>query len=112
MLQKFLIGYTARPIYTDAELFAPKCQSAIVGLEPELILQSCIDGMHDAYLKGTFILILYCRAIIGVPPDEGLFLSMFLKVMNAKKTLEIGVFTGYSLLTTALALPDDGQVHS
>ncbi|XP_027175607.1 putative caffeoyl-CoA O-methyltransferase At1g67980 [Coffea eugenioides] len=50
------------------------------------------------------------RAFMGVPPDEGLFLSMFLKVMNAKKTLEIGVFTGYSLLTTALALPDDGQI--
>lgn len=47
---------------------------------------------------------------MGVPPDEGLFLSMLLKIMNAKKTLEIGVFTGYSLLTTALALPDDGQV--
>lgn len=49
---------------------------------------------------------------MGVPPDEGLFLSMLLKTMNAKKTLELGVFTGYSLLTTALALPNDGQVHS
>lgn len=47
---------------------------------------------------------------MAVPPDEGLFLSILLKVMNAKKTLEIGVFTGYSLLTTALALPHDGQV--
>ncbi|KAL1106609.1 hypothetical protein V6Z11_D04G216900 [Gossypium hirsutum] len=27
-----------------------------------------------------------------------------------KKTLEIGVFTGYSLLTTALTLPEDGKV--
>ncbi|XP_052204822.1 putative caffeoyl-CoA O-methyltransferase At1g67980 isoform X7 [Diospyros lotus] len=45
-----------------------------------------------------------------VPPDEGLLLSMLLKLMNAKRTLEIGVFTGYSLLTTALALPDDGQI--
>ncbi|XP_038891901.1 flavonoid 3',5'-methyltransferase-like [Benincasa hispida] len=45
-----------------------------------------------------------------VPADEGLFLSMLLKLMNAKKTIEIGVFTGYSLLTTALALPADGQI--
>ncbi|KAI8021327.1 Flavonoid 3',5'-methyltransferase [Camellia lanceoleosa] len=50
------------------------------------------------------------RAELSVPPDEGLFLSMLLKLMNAKKTLEIGVFTGYSFLTTALALPHDGQI--
>ena len=48
--------------------------------------------------------------MMNVPVDEGLFLSMLLKLMNAKKTIEIGVFTGYSLLTTALALPADGQV--
>lgn len=35
---------------------------------------------------------------------------MLLKIMNAKKTLELGVFTGYSLLATALALPDDGKI--
>ncbi|KAL1814890.1 hypothetical protein DCAR_0519088 [Daucus carota subsp. sativus] len=50
------------------------------------------------------------EAMMGVPPDEGLFLSILLKLMNAKKTLEIGVFTGYSLLTTALALPHDGKI--
>lgn len=50
------------------------------------------------------------KALMGVAPDEGLFLSILLKLMNAKKTLEIGVFTGYSLLTTALALPDDGKI--
>uniref|UniRef100_A0A175YHR8 Uncharacterized protein n=1 Tax=Daucus carota subsp. sativus TaxID=79200 RepID=A0A175YHR8_DAUCS len=50
------------------------------------------------------------RLVMAVPPDEGLFLSILIKLMNAKKTLEIGVFTGYSLLTTALALPRDGQI--
>lgn len=45
-----------------------------------------------------------------MPPEEGQLLSMLLKLMNAKKTIEIGVFTGYSLLTTALALPEDGKV--
>ncbi|CAL9196774.1 unnamed protein product [Musa hybrid cultivar] len=38
------------------------------------------------------------------------FLRMLLKLMNAKKTLEIGVFTGYSLLSTALSLPHDGEI--
>ncbi|KAH0638277.1 hypothetical protein KY290_037586 [Solanum tuberosum] len=49
-------------------------------------------------------------SLMGVPQDEGQFLSMLLKIMNAKKTMEIGVFTGYSLLVTALALPEDGKV--
>ncbi|XVF65460.1 hypothetical protein PTKIN_Ptkin09bG0251200 [Pterospermum kingtungense] len=35
---------------------------------------------------------------------------MLVKTMNAKKTMEIGVFTGYSLLATALALPEDGKI--
>jgi predicted O-methyltransferase YrrM len=50
--------------------------------------------------------------MMNVPLDEAQFISMFLKIMNAKKTLEIGVFTGYSLLTAALALPPNGKVSS
>ncbi|KAK8617931.1 hypothetical protein V6N13_080833 [Hibiscus sabdariffa] len=49
------------------------------------------------------------RSVMSVPVDEAQFLSMLLKIMNAKKTMEI-FFTGYSLLATTLALPDDGQV--
>ncbi|KAK3418896.1 hypothetical protein EUGRSUZ_H04650 [Eucalyptus grandis] len=47
---------------------------------------------------------------MNVPADEGQLISMMLKLMNANKTIEIGVFTGYSLLTTALALPADGKI--
>ncbi|KAG6507858.1 hypothetical protein ZIOFF_033211 [Zingiber officinale] len=52
----------------------------------------------------------HTRNGIATAADEAQFLSMLLKVMNAKKTMEIGVFTGYSLLATALALPDDGKI--
>ncbi|MCL7021444.1 hypothetical protein MKW94_021099 [Papaver nudicaule] len=41
---------------------------------------------------------------------EGPIMSLLLKLVNAKKTIEIGVYTGYSLLVTALALPKDGKV--
>lgn len=44
--------------------------------------------------------------------DEGQFLNMLLKLINAKNTMEIGVYTGYSLLATALALPEDGKVNN
>ncbi|KAK5770602.1 hypothetical protein PVK06_046753 [Gossypium arboreum] len=42
--------------------------------------------------------------------DEGQFLNMLLKLINAKNTMEIGVYTGYSLLATALAVPDHGKI--
>ncbi|KAG5236655.1 caffeoyl-CoA O-methyltransferase [Salix suchowensis] len=35
---------------------------------------------------------------------------MLMRIMNPKRTLEIGVFTGYSLLSTALALPSESQI--
>ncbi|GMH01500.1 hypothetical protein Nepgr_003339 [Nepenthes gracilis] len=50
------------------------------------------------------------KSIMNVPVDEAQFLGMLLKIMNAKKTMEVGVFTGYSLLATALALPEDGKI--
>ncbi|GAB2297074.1 hypothetical protein Dimus_031175 [Dionaea muscipula] len=50
------------------------------------------------------------KSIMNVSVDEAQFLSMLLKLIKAKKTLEVGVFTGYSLLATALALPEDGKV--
>ncbi|PSR84769.1 Flavonoid 3',5'-methyltransferase [Actinidia chinensis var. chinensis] len=50
------------------------------------------------------------KSRMSVPVDEGQLISMLLKISNAKRTLELGVFTGYSLLVTALALPNDGKV--
>jgi len=43
-------------------------------------------------------------------PDQVQFLRLMVKMSGAKKALEIGVFTGYSLLNIALALPSDGKV--
>lgn len=41
---------------------------------------------------------------------EGQFLKMLIHAMQAKRVLEIGLFTGYSALAMAEALPDDGQL--
>ncbi|XP_024185415.1 probable caffeoyl-CoA O-methyltransferase At4g26220 [Rosa chinensis] len=50
------------------------------------------------------------NAFFGTAPDAGQLMAMLLKLVNAKKTIEVGVFTGYSLLLTALTIPDDGKI--
>lgn len=45
-------------------------------------------------------------------PDSGQVLKMLLTILNVKKSIEIGVFTGYSLLLTALTIPEDGKVFA
>ncbi len=50
------------------------------------------------------------EGVMQISPEQGQFMQLLLKLMGAQKTLEVGVFTGYSSLCTALALPDDGQI--
>ncbi|XP_016571727.2 probable caffeoyl-CoA O-methyltransferase At4g26220 [Capsicum annuum] len=49
-------------------------------------------------------------SIMASPPDSGQLIALLLKLINPKKTIEIGVFTEYSLLLTALAIPQDGKI--
>lgn len=49
---------------------------------------------------------------MGSSPDQMEFFSILLNMMGARNAIEVGVFTGYSLLATALALPADGKVGS
>ncbi len=51
-------------------------------------------------------------AVMQIPRDQGLLFEVLLGLVGAKKTLEVGVFTGYSSTVTALALPPDGRVFA
>ena len=52
------------------------------------------------------------HAGMAISPVQGQFMMFLLKLIGAKKTLEVGVFTGYSSICTALAIPADGQVYA
>jgi caffeoyl-CoA O-methyltransferase len=50
------------------------------------------------------------EARMQITPEQGQFMQLLVQMLEAKKTLEIGVFTGYSSLAVALALPANGKV--
>jgi predicted O-methyltransferase YrrM len=50
------------------------------------------------------------HAGMQIGADQGQLMAMLVKLLGAKRTIEVGVFTGYSALTVALALPPDGRV--
>lgn len=50
------------------------------------------------------------RANMQISPEQGQFMALLIELLGAKKTLEVGVFTGYSALWVALALPPEGRI--
>jgi caffeoyl-CoA O-methyltransferase len=45
-----------------------------------------------------------------ISPEQGQFMALLVQLLGATKTLEVGVFTGYSSLCVALALPPNGKI--
>ncbi|MBW4614612.1 MAG: class I SAM-dependent methyltransferase [Desmonostoc vinosum HA7617-LM4] len=66
--------------------------------EPEMLLQLRQETANHP------------RGGMQISPEQGQFMALLVELIGAKKTLEVGVFTGYSSLCIALALPADGKI--
>jgi len=49
-------------------------------------------------------------AVMQISPEQGQFMSLLIKLMGAKRAIEIGTFTGYSSISVASAMPEDGKL--
>jgi len=49
-------------------------------------------------------------ARMQIAPEQGQLMALLVQLMGARRTLEVGVFTGYSSLAVAQALPSDGHI--
>ena len=50
------------------------------------------------------------HAVMQISPEQGQFMALLIRLLGARRTIEVGVFTGYSALSVALALPEDGKI--
>lgn len=50
------------------------------------------------------------RAMMQISPEQGQFMALLVKLIGAVRAIEVGVFTGYSALSVALALPANGRI--
>ena len=50
------------------------------------------------------------RSEMQIGPEQGQLMALLVELIGARRTLEIGTFTGYSALVVAMALPPDGRV--
>jgi caffeoyl-CoA O-methyltransferase len=50
------------------------------------------------------------NARMQIAPEQGQFMALLVRLLGARRCLEVGVFTGYSSLAVGLALPDDGRI--
>jgi predicted O-methyltransferase YrrM len=50
------------------------------------------------------------EASMQIGPEQGAFMALLVKLMGARRIVEVGTFTGYSSTVMALALPPDGRI--
>jgi predicted O-methyltransferase YrrM len=81
------------------------------------LTDSLYDYMNDVSLREPPLLLALreetselTQRSMQISPEQGQFMALLARLIGARRCLEVGVFTGYSSLATALALPDDGHI--
>ena len=82
--------FLAEPLYNYLQTFSLR--------EPEILQRLRRETSRDP------------MAEMQISPEQGQFMSLLARLIGAARTLEVGVFTGYSSLCVAMALPRHGKL--
>jgi len=85
-----------RTLSIDDRIYDYLCDVSIN--EPELLRQLREETAQIEY------------SVMQISPEQGQFMSLLIKLMGAKRALEIGTFTGYSSICVASAMPEEGRL--
>lgn len=83
------------------------------GFIPETISQYLIEhSLHETADLAELrkLTAEMAQAQLQISPLQGQFMALLVKLVGARRCIEVGTFTGYSSLVVALALPDDGHI--
>ncbi|MDY0005729.1 MAG: class I SAM-dependent methyltransferase [Spongiibacteraceae bacterium] len=83
-----------------------------IGLTDELYRYLLANSLREHALLAELRKVTAQRpdARMQIAPEQGQFMQLLVQLTGARRCLEIGVYTGYSALAVALALPEDGHV--
>ncbi len=83
-----------------------------IGLDDRLYDYLLAHSLHDTPILRELrdITAGIPMARMQIAPEQGQFMTLLVKLIRAKRILEIGTFTGYSALCMAMALPEDGYL--
>jgi caffeoyl-CoA O-methyltransferase len=65
------------------------------------------DAVQQALIEETAQLPM---AMMQISPEQGAFMTLLTRLVGARQAVEVGTFTGYSALSIARGLPDDGHL--
>lgn len=83
-----------------------------IGLEPRLYeyLLSASLREHPVLARLRVETASHPRVSMQIAPEQGQFMALLTRLVGAVRCIEVGVFTGYSSLAVALALPPAGRI--
>ncbi|XP_006660748.1 caffeoyl-CoA O-methyltransferase-like [Oryza brachyantha] len=88
----------SKTLLKSVPLYQYVLESTVFPREPD-----CLRELRLATAK-------HPMAVMAASPDQVQLFGLLIELLGARNAIEVGVFTGYSLLATALALPDDGKI--